>query len=279
MENNQPLAPFTIVYSSRFMKFGLKLMTKNVFKLLSPEQRNLVFRWLVITCILLAAGGKYCKAQNGDWNLPAYTNATLHFGFILAINSTNFAVVPVANLSSHFNDTLKGIRSTPSSGFNLGIVSELRLSRYLRLRFVPDLAFSQRNLEYSFAGVDTFNVSKQVQSTFIDFPLDLKLISKRQHNFEAYVLAGGKYITDLSSQQSINQTLAGANATVRLIRNDYAYEVGTGIEFYLPYFKFGIEFKLSRGARNLLVRDNTVYTESLQALYSQVYLLSFTFEG
>ncbi|NNM95642.1 MAG: PorT family protein [Bacteroidia bacterium] len=261
------------------MKFPEKRMNGRVLAFRSHGRCLFLFKILLLAAVCITAGRSKIKAQNGDWNLPAYTNATLHFGFILGINSTNFAVVPVANLSSRFNDTLKSIRSAPASGFNLGIVSELRLSRYLRLRFVPDLAFSQRNLDYSFAGADTFDVSKQVQSTFIDLPLDLKLISKRQHNFEAYVLAGGKFIMDLSSQQSVNQSLAAANATVRLIRNDYSYEVGAGIEFYLPYFKFGVEFKLSRGVRNLLVPDNTVYTQSLQALYSQVYLLSLTFEG
>lgn len=275
-----PTTTFVAVSPSGFMrKFRSRRMTGTGTRPRFRHRYLGLLNLLLLLALLIGADKQDAYSQNGDWNLPSYTNATLHFGFILAINTTNFAVVPVANLASRFNDTLKSVRSAPSSGFNLGIVSELRLSRYLRLRFVPDLAFSQRNLNYSFAGIDTFQVSKQVQSTFIDFPIDLKLISKRQKNFEAYVLAGGKYITDLSSQQSVNQSLAAANATVRLIRNDYAVEVGGGIEFYLPYFKFGIEFKLSRGVRNLLVPDNTVYTESLQGLYSQVYLLSFTFEG
>ncbi|MFI4963575.1 MAG: hypothetical protein ACHP6H_06950, partial [Legionellales bacterium] len=127
--------------------------------------------------------------------------------------------------------------------------------------------------------VDTMTVVKKVTSTFLDFPIDVKLISKRLTNFQAYVLAGAKYITDLASQSNVNQQLAGANATVRLIRNDYAYEAGAGLQFFLPYFKFAIEMKLSMGIRNLLVRDNTVYTESLETLRSKVFLISFCFEG
>jgi hypothetical protein len=228
------------------------------------------------TMFSLLAGKNY--AQSGE-NLPAYTRAKVHFGFILAYNSSDFAIQPLGNLSTHFNDTLKSVRSTPLAGFNLGIVSELMLTRYLKLRFVPDLAFSTRQLVYSFMGVDTFTVTKTIQSTFIDFPLDLKLISKRQKNFEAYVLAGVKYITDLASQKNVDENLVGPNEVVRLIRNDYAYEAGAGIEFYLPYFKFGLEFKLSRGVRNLLIKDNTVYTQSIESLKSEVYLLSLTFEG
>ncbi len=239
-------------------------------------KRSRTILFFATLLILLA-----CKAdaQESGENLPAYTRARVHFGFILAYNTSDFAITPIGNLSSHFNDTLKSIRSTPEGGFNLGIVSELKLTKYLKLRFVPDLAFSTRELDYSFAGVDTFTVTKTVNSTFIDFPLDLKLISKRQKNFEAYVLAGVKYITDLASQKNVDESLLGVNEVVRIIRNDYAYEAGAGIEFYLPYFKFGLEFKLSRGVRNLLIKDNTVYTQSIESLKSEVYLLSFTFEG
>lgn len=212
-------------------------------------------------------------------NLPAYTHKRLHFGFIIAANTASFYIVPTPNLAEKFNDTLKTIRSSPQIGFDLGIVSEVGLTRYLKVRFVPSLGFTTRELDYSFMGVDTFTVTKQIQSVFLNFPVDLKLISKRLHNFEAYVIAGGKYAKDLISQKDVNQQLAGPHATVRLLPNDFYYEAGGGIEFYLQYFKFGIELKVSQGLRNLIIPDNTVYTESIQALYSKTYLLSLTFEG
>src|SRR4029077_8487504 len=122
-----------------------------------------------------------------------------------------------------------------------------------------DLAFSERDLAYSFAGRDTFSVLKKVESTFLDFPFDVKLISKRLNNIQVYVLGGLKFITDLASQSNVNQALAGVNATVRIIRSDYAYEAGAGIQFFLPYFKFGLEAKVSMGVRDLLIRDNSVF--------------------
>lgn len=220
------------------------------------------------------------EANAQEMNLAGYDHTKLHFGFIIAYNTTNFFVQPVANLGSHFGDSLKSISSQPEGGFNLGIVAEGRIGKYLKVRFVPDLSFATRDLAYSFASkLDTFVIDKQIQSTFLDFPLDVKLISKRLNNFQAYILAGGKYITDLASQSNVDQSLAGNNATVRLIRNDYAYEAGGGLQFFLPYFKFGIEFKLSMGLRNLFIPDNTIYTQSLQTLRSKVFLLSFCFEG
>jgi len=234
-------------------------------------------RSMLPALFVLCMGG---KAQAQEMNLAGYDHTALHFGFIIALNSTNFFVQPVANLGSHFNDTLKTIYSKPETGFNLGIVAEAKIGKYLKIRFVPDLSFATRDLAYSFLSKkDTFIIDKQVQSTFLDFPVDIKLISKRLNNLQAYVIAGGKYVTDLASQSNVNQSLAGANATVRLIRNDYAYEAGGGVQFFLPYFKFGIELKLSQGIRNLIIPDNTVYTQSLQTLRSKVFLISLCFEG
>lgn len=212
-------------------------------------------------------------------NLPGYTRGRFHFGFIIAVNWADFAIDPAPDLAK-FGDSLRTIRSIPQIGFDLGIVSELKLSQYLRFRFVPSLGFSDRQVSYHFeAPKDTFDASKDIQSVFLNFPLDLKLISKRLNNFEAYVLAGMKYSTDLASQKDVNQQLAGAKATIRLKRNDWSVEAGGGIEFYLPYFKFGLEIKISQGLRNLVIPDNSIYTQSINSLKSKIWLFSLTFEG
>jgi len=241
------------------------------FTLLKRKHR---YKYALVSLILLFS--LEAKSQE-TINLPAYTHQYLHFGFIIGIDWANFVIDPKPNFPKF--DTLRTIRSAPQTGFALGIVSEIKLTKYLKIRFVPALAFSDRELEYYFQGVDTFTVTKQTQSVFLNFPVDIKLISKRLKNFEAYVIGGGEFARDLFSQKNVNQQLAGVNATVRLLPNDWYYEAGGGLEFYLPYFKFGIELKISQGIKNLLVPDNTIYTESIETLKSKIYLLSFTFEG
>src|SRR5581483_10417605 len=109
-------------------------------------------RLIVASLLCLQMG----NAQAQEMNLPAYDHVRMHFGFIIAYNSTNFFVQPIANLSSHFSDTIKGIYSKPMGGFDLGIVAELKISKYLKLRFVPDLSFATRTLTYSvLSPVDT----------------------------------------------------------------------------------------------------------------------------
>ncbi|MEO6883394.1 MAG: porin family protein [Bacteroidia bacterium] len=228
-----------------------------------------------ICCIsgtLMAQGDPH-----GVENLPKYENEVLHFGFSLAANSTNF-IIQEANMPS--NDSVRSVLASPELGFNLGIISDVRLQRYLTIRFLPDLSFSQRDLTYQIDGKkDTLQWVKKVASTFLDFPIDLKLRSARYQNASAYILGGFKYIIDLASQRNATNTEDPRTQIVKLVKPDWGYEFGAGVEFYLPYFKFGIEGKLSTGINNVLVNDHTVFSNSIEQLKSKVFLLSFTFEG
>lgn len=232
-----------------------------------------------LLCILLLLGSKQSNAQdpNERGNLTNYYNETLHFGFTLGVNRSNFRITSV----SHFErfDSLKTVESNPKYGFNLGIVSELRLQKYITLRFVPNLSFAERNLEYYFEGYDTITRKKSIESTFLNFPLDLKLRSKRVNNFGAYILAGGSYSLDLASKSKVQNGSDPTDQIVKLKRDDFSYEVGAGAEFYLQYFKFAIEGKLSMGTKNLLIKDNTIYSNSIDKLNSKIFLISLTFEG
>ena len=233
-----------------------------------------------IFTILLVVNALSAKAQdpNEKGNLENYYNETLHFGFTLGVNRANFIIHP----AEHFErfDTLKRVQSTPKLGFNLGIVSELRLHKYVTLRFIPNLSFAERNLQFYFEGHDTITRTKKIESTFLNFPLDLKLRSKRVKNFGAYILGGGAYSLDLASKRkTVNSTGNINEQIVKLKRDDFSYEVGAGAEFYLEYFKFAIEGKLSIGIKNLLIKDNTIYSNSIDKLNSKMFLISITFEG
>jgi hypothetical protein len=50
------------------------------------------------------------------------------------------------------------------------------------------------------------------------------------------------------------------------------------VDFYLEYFKFSPQIKLSYGILNLLSKDKTVYTQSINRLSTNGWMISFTFE-
>ena len=208
-------------------------------------------------------------------NLPKYDFKKMHFGFTLGINSLDFRIK--YNPEVMFQDSLYVLHSNNQKGFNLGIVSNFRLGKYTDFRFVPALVFGERNLIYSFA--DSLNTiqskKKKVESTLLDFPMYIKYKSERYNNFRSYVLLGIKYSIDIASQKNIVEE---DEVIIKLNPNDLMGEIGFGMDFYLEFFKFSPQIKISSGVLNLLNKDNTVYTRSIKNLYTNGWMLSFTFE-
>ncbi len=213
-------------------------------------------------------------------NLPRYDSVKNHLGFIFCINYVNFKLETIPNLSQHFKDTLKTVVPEPQSGFNIGFIEEYKLYKNLKLRIMPNLGFMERDIDYSVAGVDTFIIVKRIESTFMNLPIDLKWVSNRiKRNIQVYVLGGINLDKDLSSQKGINQQQEGPNSTVILEPYDFAYEAGAGLQFFFKSFKLGIDLKLSLGTQNVMIPDQSIYTQSIQSLHSKIYLLTFSFGG
>ncbi|MBK9424728.1 MAG: PorT family protein [Bacteroidetes bacterium] len=207
-------------------------------------------------------------------NLPKYDKQKIHFGFLLGINTTDFTIRRIGNFNSL--DSLYIVESAPQTGFNLGIIGNLRLGEHFDLRFVPDLAFSQRNLDYTFYENGKLVVTtKEIESSFLEFPLELKFKSRRINNYRGYVIAGIKYSIDMVSQAKVENV---DKDFVKLKRKDYGYSIGMGFDFYLERFKFAPEIKMYHGLNNLLVDDPKIFSSSLSSLKSKIFLVSFTFE-
>ncbi len=208
-------------------------------------------------------------------NLPKYDQQVIHFGFALGINSSRFVIDRVGDFK--IRDTIYSVESDPVSGFNLGILSNLRIGNYFDLRFIPTLSFCQRNLNYNFIYNDTTKafVPISVESTYLEFPINLKFKSKRIDNYRIYVLAGWKYQFDMVSQAKVKKS---DKDIIKLNKNDYGYEIGLGFDFYLTYFKFSPEIKMYTGLSNLLVKENTPISSPIDALNAKTFVVSLFFE-
>ena len=166
-----------------------------------------------------------------------------HFGFMLGFNSSDFTVYQDVNAYEQFG--LKLLENDAQPGGQLGILTTMKLGTpVLRLRFIPTLSFQERLLRYTFEDTvlnkDEIG-EERVNSTNLDFPLMLQFITKRLNNFAAYVLVGGQYSIDLQSQEKASQNYI--DPYIKIKRNDVQGQIGGGLEFFAPYFKFGIELK------------------------------------
>lgn len=204
------------------------------------------------------------KAQG---NLPYIDEKPLRFGFSLGLNMMDFASVP----TDRNNDISV---TTLSPGFSVGATTDMRLSRYLNLRFTPTLNFGQRTVHYADSS------STDILSVPLYLPLYLKYSSERNGNFRPYVLAGGGLWWDWGRNKE---------KPILLQQFDGIAEIGIGCDLYFSFFKLSPELKFAVGLKNMLVplnqRDGGLineqdkkYTNAINKLTTKMITLSFNFE-
>jgi hypothetical protein len=208
-------------------------------------------------------------------NLHAYDLKTIRFGFILGVNQMDFSVKRDRKLPDP--DPVLYFNSLPEWGFHIGIVSDLRLADNFNLRYVPTLSFGDRLLQYSVLKNDgtVGQYNKRIESTFLEFPLSLKFKSKRMTNTRAYLIGGPKYSIDLAS---LSKKKSEDDDIVKLKRDDFTMELGVGFDFYLEYFKFGIEIKMAYGLNDVIYREPNMFNDVVKKINSKIFYLTFTFE-
>ena len=225
-----------------------------------------------VALIFLLSQNLYAQRYNVPLNLPNYDNKPIHFGFLIGLNTLDFKLTPVSNVE----DELFVIQSQNQKGFNLGVVSNMRLGNNLDFRFIPTLSLAERRIFYTLNDNTVLtNENKKIESTFIEFPISIKYKSSRYNNGRAYIMTGMKYSLDLASQRNINDE---GLEIVKIKKDDFLYEIGLGLDFYLPYFKFSPELKANFGLTNLVVNDGSIYSRSIKGMKTRGFSISFTFE-
>lgn len=204
-------------------------------------------------------------------NLENFDKQRVHWGYFLGFNSYDFKFDYIANpkVDIHVQRT---------TGFNVGLVGNLRLFEYLDLRFEPGLYYTQRDL--TFSGFDNqYDALREVKSTYIHFPLLLKFSSKRTGNIKPYLLGGVSRSLNLSSSYNAkDDNITGERFRMNKWTNNY--ELGVGIDLYFEYFKFSPSIRGVFSFEDELIRDNTPdspYTGNVASMKTRGIFVNFTF--
>jgi hypothetical protein len=210
-------------------------------------------------------------------NLRKFDRRMFHFGFMLGSNYSTFGLQ--RKYAPGLTDSVISMTTKGSVGFNLGVITSLKLLPVLRLRFVPSLSFQERSVNYEFMESGGFieSQSQSLKATSLDFPLLLKFRTLRITNFAAYIIGGAQYSYDLSSNQDDEQVLG--ELMLKTKKHDWQGQIGIGFDFFLQYFKFGFEVKYSHSFKSILYDDDTYLSRPVDNLYNRVWWFSITFEG
>lgn len=228
--------------------------------------------------------------------LTTFDEKRIHFGFTLGYNMLDFNIVnynPIGeNPEFEPGDWPKDpvqidgssiVRSDVQSlvpGFTVGIVSSLRMTEDLDLRFLPGMSFGERKLTYNIPVYDINNPTidgmsfYSIKSTFLDFPLLIKYKARRINNDRPFVIFGGAFRQDISR--------TAKDDLVKLKSGGFYAEVGGGWDHYFPFFRFSVEGKFSFGLNDQLgplpQQQRFYYSQSIKSLRSNIFTLSFHFE-
>ncbi|MXN91881.1 outer membrane beta-barrel protein [Flavobacterium sp. Sd200] len=206
-------------------------------------------------------------------NLENFDKQRVHWGYFLGFNSYDFKIDYKTNPDVDIH-----VKST--TGFNVGLVGNLRLFEYLDLRFEPGLYYTQRDLTFTGPGlVELSDRFREVRSTYIHFPLLLKFSSKRTGNIRPYLVGGLSRTLNFDS----NEKVTDDNITAQVFRMKTwtnNWEIGAGIDIYFEYFKFSPSIRGVFGLDDELIRDNdpnSSYTGNVAAMKTRGVFVNFTF--
>jgi hypothetical protein len=216
-------------------------------------------------------------SQNKPLNIPNFTKSRYHWGFWLGY--TQSSLVPTRKADFDFNDSLGSLTPVSIGSFAVGPMGSISFTENIKMRLAILLSFQDRNMEYVFlqdGARETY--LREVRSVYTEFPLQLKLVTNRINNVAFYGTLGGKYGVDWSSNINVKEQFDYKDV-LKIKRSNVAMSVGGGVDFFLQYFKFGIDLRLDMGINNVLVPNKTYFSSPLEKLRTQMWQLSFTFEG
>jgi hypothetical protein len=251
----------------------------------------------IVTAILfiLICANVFAQKQIVNY-LTTFDEKLIHFGFTLGYNMLDFNVSnynpigenpefvagnwPLDPVQINESSIVRSDLETLVPGFTVGIVSSLRMTEDLDLRFLPGLSFGERKLTYNIpvydinAGLTPLRFYS-IKSTFLDFPLLVKYKARRINNDRPFVIFGGAFRQDIS--RTAKEDL------VKLNNGGFYAEVGGGWDHYFPFFRFSVEGKFSFGLNNQLnttpsQNQRLYYSQSIKSLRSNIFTLSFHFE-
>lgn len=237
--------------------------------------KNSMRKTVIVVLLIISATGysqfaKSMFSKDPIINLENWQKQRLYFGYYLGFNSFDFKF-------DYKEAIQEDIQVKKTTGFNVGVVADVRLQEYFNLRFEPGLYYSKRDLHYpNFTAQSDY--LREVNSTYIHFPLLLKYSALRTGNIRPYLVGGLSTTLNLSGNSKSKDD--NFENTFRVKQWSSAYEIGFGIDFFSEYFIFSPSIRGMFGITDELIRDGKTpspWTDNIDSMKSRAILINFTF--
>lgn len=210
-------------------------------------------------------------------NLPNYDKKQIRFGFTLGLTNNTLDGAFSTHLGNNSTSTVTRAEIQNFLGFNVGMITDYRLNKNFNLRFVPSLTITNRAINYSYYNPLEFGnltiLEKKDEAALFILPISIKFRAERRGNVRPYVFTGSQLTIDMSSDKNVEDP-----QVLRLKSTDFGLHAGLGLDFYLEFFKFGIEMRYNYGLTDLRVDDGKDFYNAVESLHHRGLQFSLTFE-
>ena len=210
-------------------------------------------------------------AQRGPEHNALYDLKKWHFGLSIVPNYAKAKVVLAPDFIQR--DSVLRLNTQGFAGFGFGGIADFRLAKFLTVRWLPQLQFSQRNFVYTFR--DRQETAK-TETVSLDQNFDFKYHSVRHQNIRFYLLGGMKFSYDFVSNE--NAIRSPNRALVPFKKSSIYYEYGFGIDYFGTFAMISTEIKMSNSINNMLSGDPYIYTSSIDRIQARLFQISFHFQ-
>ena len=203
-------------------------------------------------------------------NLENFQKQRLYFGYYLGFSAFDFKF--------DYKTVSPDIQVKKSTGFNVGVVADLKLQEHINLRFEPGLYYTKRTLYFPDFERE-IDAVRDVNSTYIHFPLLLKFSSVRTGNIRPYIVGGLSTTLNLSSNSKSKDDNLQQKFRVKPWSTNY--ELGFGIDIFSEYFIFSPSIRGCFSLKDELIpdndRDDSPWTGNIESLKTRAVFINFTF--
>ena len=222
-------------------------------------------------------------------NRPYCDLRPMHFGVIVG---THFQDLEFENVGAFTYTDADGNQQEAlvtcdqnkwDSGFQVGVLGEMRLNDNLAFRVAPVMYFANRHIVFTDykkldAKGDYAQARQDMKSVYVTCSLDLIYAAQRFNNHRPYMMLGIDPMINLSGKDE---------QFIKLKRYDLFLELGLGCDFYLPFFKLRPELKFMVSLTNSLDTDHVnhmknknmiMYANSVSEARTKLFVLTFYFE-
>ncbi len=227
----------------------------------------------IILLIILITGFATANAQ---MNYISKGNKLIYFGIAMGGNMADYTIVRKPKLDASVPDSVKLISTRFGGGFDLGIVTNIQFHKFIDLRFVPSLTFSDKEIKFTDINGEEVKPAKKVNSIYLSFPLTVRYKSKPIKDFRFYVLGGLRYNFDLNAQS--NERNNGDQILVN--PHDFGGEMGFGFQVFFPTFVFSPEIKVFHSFMDVKrPNEGLIYSRAIDKLFSRMFSFTINLEG